>query len=74
MLYGECSLNPLTPDEQTLVNELMKGGFKIPSAKEIKARKKATIEKKKRKAYDMTAVDQVTIGGSTPSGSTEPSP
>ena len=34
VLYGECSLNPLTADELQLAEEEMKG-FKIPSVKEI---------------------------------------
>ena len=56
-LYGQCYLNPLTSDEQTLANELMKGGFKISGTKEIKAKKKATLERKKRKRLNTPAVD-----------------
>ena len=44
LLYGECSLNPLTPNELKLAKEEIEG-FKIPIAKEIEAQKKARVEK-----------------------------
>ena len=59
MLYGESSLNPLTLDELTLVEELMKGAFKIQNAKEAKVKNKAATKKKKRKTYDIETVDRV---------------
>ena len=70
VLYGECSLNPLTADELQLAEEEMKG-FKIPSAKEI-AEKKRTG--KKLKVGDTSAVDRVTRGTAPSVGPTEPSP
>ena len=58
MLYGECSLNPLSVDELQLVEEEMKG-FKIPSAKEIAEKKRLG---KKLKVGNTSAVDRKTSG------------
>ena len=67
-------MNPLTSNELTLTDELMKGRLKIGSCtKEIKKKKKATVERKKRKGLDTSVVDTVTTGGPTPSGSIESS-
>ena len=66
-------MNPLTLDQLKLAGEVMKGGFKIPSAKDIKAKKKARADKKRKKLLDTFAVDQSTGGIGIPSGSTESS-
>ena len=64
-------MNPLTPNELTLTYEVMKGGFRIPNANEIKANKKAGADKKKKKLLDTFAVDQSTSGVVATSGSAE---
>ena len=70
MLYGECSLNPLSPNELQLAEEEMKG-FKIPSAKEITKKRRPG---KKLKVGDTLVVDRVTSGAAPSTGSTESSP
>ena len=57
MLYGECFSNLLTLKELTLVEEVMKGGFKIPSAKEIEVKKKARADKKRKNLSNTYVVD-----------------
>lgn len=56
VLYGECSLNPLSADELQLAEEEMKG-FKIPSAKEVADQRRSGS---KRKVGDTSAVDRST--------------
>ena len=70
VLYGECSLNPLSADELQLAEEEMKG-FKIPSVKEI-AEKRRTG--KKLKVGDTSAVDRVVSGAAPSTALTELSP
>ena len=70
VLYGECSLNPLSADELQLAEEEMKG-FKIPSAKEIAEKRKTG---KKPKVGDTSAIDRVTSGATPSIGPTESSP
>ena len=70
VLYGECSLNPLSADELQLAEEEMKG-FKIPSAKEIAEKRRSG---KKLKVGDTSAVDRVTSGAASSTGPTESSP
>ena len=40
IVYGECSLQPLTHKELSLVEEIMSGKFTFPSAKEAKKLRK----------------------------------
>ena len=54
MLYGECSLNPLTFDELQLAEEEMRA-FKIPLAMEIAEKRKSRA--KKLKMGDTSAID-----------------
>ena len=70
ILYGECSLNPLSTDELQLTEEEMKD-FKIPSAKEIAERRRP---KKKLKVGDTSVVNRVTSGVTPPTALTESSP
>ena len=70
VLYGECSLNPLTADELQLIEEEMKG-FKTPSTKEIAEKRRPG---KKLKVGDTSAVDRVTSGAAPFTAPTESSP
>ena len=48
VMYGECSLQPLTHDELSLVEEIMSGEFTFPSFKEAKKLRKMEGEKKRK--------------------------
>ena len=61
ILYGECTLHPLTIDELILAEDLMKRRFKFLSAKEAIAKKKFDSEKKKRKLYETVSIDRVRL-------------
>ena len=73
ILYGDYFLHPLTPEKLTFLVQLIKGGFKIPSAKEAAAKRKDD-SKKKIKLPDTTVVDRVIAGRSTLSGLIKYSP
>ena len=62
LLYGECALNPLTSDELSLAEEVMKEGFNIPSEKEIEAKRKARADRKQKKLPNTSVVDRSTCG------------
>lgn len=70
VLYGECSLNPLSAKKLQLAKEDMKG-FKIPSSKEIVEKRRSG---KKLKVGYTSIVDHVTIGVGPSIASTESSP
>ena len=75
IMYGECSLQPLTHDEFSLVEQLMARGFSFPSSEEFLKQRKSEGERKlKRLLPDTSHIDKVTRVYSTPSVPFEPSP
>ena len=74
LVHGECSIQPLTPKDFSFAEELMKGFFKFPIAKEASLKKKGESKKKRKRQPDTSLVDQVTSGRLNPTGLVDPSP
>ena len=73
LVYGESSLQPLTLEELSFAEEVMKECFKFLSAKEALANRRVEGNMKKRKLIKTYATDRATSGRLTPSGSGESS-
>ena len=73
IVHGECSLQPLTPNDLLLIEELMAGGFSFPSANEALKQWKSESERKKLLS-DTPHIERVNGMQSNRPASAKPSP